>query len=108
MLELQRKFKVMNSGIMKGKGENKISVVPAELLEEELVYEKEIPPGVCRHIVKTLQENSKDILLAKKMLNVLCTLNFDNKCTQQANQIAQNLRTLTRSKQTTVKIHSES
>ena len=86
MLEPQKVFKVMNSGIRKSKekGRGEISVVPAELLEEELIYEKEVPPGICRHIVKALQESSKDEALVKKMLNTLHALPFDNECTQQA------------------------
>ena len=57
-----------------------MSIVPLELIEEELIYEKEIPPGVCRHIVKTLKENTANKVNVKKVLNILCELPFNNKC----------------------------
>ena len=63
---------------MKDKG--RMSIVPLELIEEKLVYEKEIPPGVCRHIVKVLKENNEDKAVVEKMLNVFHALPFNNKC----------------------------
>lgn len=41
-LEPWRCFRVTNEGIGKGKG--KLSIVSLDLIEEELIYEKEIPP----------------------------------------------------------------
>ena len=57
-----------------------MSIVPLETIEEELIYEKEITPGVCRHIIKALEESTEDKAVVKKMLNVLCELPFNNKC----------------------------
>ena len=82
MLEPQIRFEVMNSGISKGKKENMVSVVPAKFHKEKIIYKKEVPPGICRHIVKALQESSKDEALVKKMLAILYALSFDNECTQ--------------------------
>ena len=84
MLEPQIRFKVMNSGISKGEKEDMVSVVPAKFHKEKFIYKKEVPPGICRHVVKTLKESSKDKTLVKKMLAILHALPFDNKCTQQA------------------------
>lgn len=77
-MEPWRSFKVVNEGIVKDKG--RMSIVPLELIEEELINEKEIPLGVCRHIVRALKENIEDKLVAKKMLNILHAHPFNNKC----------------------------
>ena len=78
ILEPWRCFKVINEGVRKDRG--RISIVPLELIEEELIYEKEIQPGVCRYIIKALKENIEDKEVVKKMLNVLHALPFNNKC----------------------------
>ena len=77
-MEPWRCFRIANEGVRKDKG--RVSVVPLDLIEEELVYEKEIEPGVCRHIVKLLKESTGDKEVVKKMLNVLHALSFNNKC----------------------------
>ena len=78
VIEPWRCFEVINSGIKRDDGN--FSIVPLKLIDEGLIYEKEIPPGVCRHIVKTLKENTVNKVDAKKMLNILCELPFNNKC----------------------------
>ena len=77
-LEVWRCFKVINEGVRKDKG--KISIVLLEMIEEEPVYEKEILPGVCRHIVKELKESTKCKEVVENMLNVFHALPFSNKC----------------------------
>ena len=69
---------MLNSGVKKEN--NKTHILPLELLEEELVYDKEIPPGVFRHAIKLLRENVDNKLFSKKMLSIICSHSF-NKCT---------------------------
>ena len=78
VLEPLRDFKVLNSGVRKDDGY--ISIVPLEPVESGLIYEEGIPPGVCRHLVRSLKEKVEDGLTVKKLLRVLCDLPFDNKC----------------------------
>ena len=77
-LEPWRCFKVTNEGVRKDRG--RMSFVPLELIEEELVYEKEIEPGTCRHIVKALKESIDDKTVVEKNLSILHKLPFNNKC----------------------------
>lgn len=65
----------MNSVFLKGYGE-----VSIRMLDEKLMYEEEIPPGVCRHIIKTLRESAENKIFMEKMLKVLYELPFNNKC----------------------------
>ena len=78
ILEPWRCFKVANEGVRKDRG--RMSIVSLGWIEEELIYEKEIEPGVCRHIVKLLKESTGDKEVVKKMLRILCELPFSNEC----------------------------
>ena len=84
ILEPLRSFKVLNSGVRKEDGN--ISIVPLELVESELIYEEDIPPGVCRHLVRSLKENVEYGPIVKMLLKVLCDLPFDNKCKNIKNE----------------------
>ena len=85
VLEPLRSFKVLNSGVRKDDGY--ISIVPLELIESGLIYEGDIPPGVCRHLVKSLKENLESEPTVKKFLKVLCGLPFNAKCKQKYEQV---------------------
>ena len=78
ILEPWRCFKVKNEGVRKDRG--RTSIVPLELVEIEFIYEKEIPPGVCKHIIKTLKESIEDEVVVGKTLRVFHELPFSNKC----------------------------
>ena len=78
ILEPWRCFKVTNEGVRKDRG--RTSIVPLELVEIEFIYEKEIPPGVCKHIIKTLKESIEDEVVVGKTLRVFHELPFSNKC----------------------------
>ena len=77
-MEPWRCFRVLNPGVRKENG--KVSIVPLELLDEELIYEKEVPPGVCRHIIKGLEYSSGDTTNTKKLFEVILSIPFNNKC----------------------------
>ena len=75
-MEPWRGFRVLDSGVRR----DKISFTPLRMFDEKLMYEEEIPPGVCRSIIKTLRENIDDKVVVKKVLNILYELPFNNKC----------------------------
>ena len=76
-MEPWRCFRVLNPGVRK---ENwKVSIAPLELLDEELIYEKEVPPGMLRHIIKELEENSENTTNTKKLLEIILGIPFNNK-----------------------------
>ena len=72
---------MLNTGVMKDDG--KISITPLEVLKENVIYEKEVFPGVFRHVINVLKEKT-DMLSMKKALNILRSLPFNNERTRNA------------------------
>ena len=70
IFEPWRVFSVADIGV-KDEGSG-ISVVLLKMVEEMLVYENEIKPGMFQHIVPTLEENQKH-------LKILSKVTFDNR-----------------------------
>ena len=68
----------MDSGIVRP--EEKISIVPLRMAECELMYENEITPTVSSHAIKALKEGIEDVMFVKRMLNILSSHFFDDKC----------------------------
>ena len=73
-----RSFKVVNSGVKEIK--EKFSIVSLKMVKERLTYEKEIPPGIFRHIVEPLKENIGEKIIVKKLLHVIRVTPFNNRC----------------------------
>ena len=69
---------VVNSGVKKHRG--KISIVPLKLLSKELVYEKEIQPGIFKYAIGLIKNFNGNIKFIKKAFVVLNGLSFDDKC----------------------------
>ena len=44
------------------------------------MYEKEITPTVSLHAIKALKEEIEDVTIVKRMLNILSSHFFDDKC----------------------------
>lgn len=57
VMEPMRTFTVLDSGITKG--DSGTSVVIVKMVDEKLIYEKEIQPGVCHNIANSVEENVK-------------------------------------------------
>ena len=65
-------FKEINLGVK--------NIKPAEMEDSDLMYEKDICPGACHYIVSALREKMDDISFVKRMLSLLLSLPFNNKC----------------------------
>ena len=70
IFEPWRVFSVADSGVKDEK--SGVSVVLLNFVEEKLLYEKEIKPGMLRHIIPILEENPK-------YLRVLSEMTFDKR-----------------------------
>ena len=69
VMEPMRRFTVLDSGITKG--DSGTSVVIVKMVDEKLVYEKEIQPGICHNIANSVEENVK-------AFKILTNTSFDN------------------------------
>ena len=70
IFEPWRVFSVADSGV-KDEGSG-VSVVLLKLVDEKLLYEKEIKPGMLQHIIPVLEKNPKH-------LRILSEMNFDKR-----------------------------
>ena len=77
VMEPWRSFKVLDPGVIK----DNVSIVPLKMLDQGLIYEKEIPPGVSRHIIKELKLNLGSEETRVRLLTNLLSLPFNSKCT---------------------------
>ena len=65
IFEPWRVFSVADAGV-KNEGSG-LSVVLLNFVDEKLLYEKEIKPGMLQHIIPTLEENSKHLRILSEM-----------------------------------------
>ena len=77
VMEPWRCFKVLDPGVVK----DNVSIVPLKMLDQGLVYEKEIPPGVSRHIIKELKLDQGSAATRVGLLTNLLGLPFNSECT---------------------------
>ena len=68
---------MLDPGVIK----DNVSIVPLKMLDQGLIYEKEIPPGVSRHIIKELKLNLGSEETRVRLLTNLLSLPFNSKCT---------------------------
>ena len=69
VIEPMRTFSVLDSGI--AKGDTGTSVVIVRMVDEKFIYEKEIQPGICHNIARSVDENVK-------AFRILTETSFDN------------------------------
>ena len=69
VLEPLTGFYAASAGFRKDGG--KTSVMQLTMLEEKPIYEKEIPPGTIKHVIRAIKKNSKDKCNVKRMLGII-------------------------------------
>lgn len=79
LFEPWRRLVVLDQGITRM--QDKISIVPARMIESEVIYEEEIAPNISLHALKGLKEGIEDKEVAKRMIKILGSIPFDTICT---------------------------
>lgn len=75
IIEPWREFEIMNPGISRPK--SRISFVPLKMMKSELIYEKEIPPNISFHAIRSLKERIDNKDFVKWVLGTISSYDFN-------------------------------